>query len=881
MAITAERLRVEVEADTDAATRGLQGLEREGGKIPGWAKAAGAALAGAFAADKIIGGVKAAISAASDLQQSVGGVEAVFGQNAGTISGWAATAAKELGLSQNAYNEFATVVGSQLKNMGVPMDEVTGKTADLITKGADLAATFGGTTSEAVSALSSLMRGETDPIERYGVSIKEADVQARLAAMGMSNLEGEAAKTARTTALLGLLTEQTSAAQGSFAREADTLAGGQQRLQAGFTNLVATIGGAFLPAATQVVSWASEAVDWLSARLPGGLATLSAAWSGVVALLRSGDFTSAFREATGVEEDSPFVAMLLRMREAVVSTVGEVRGGLQAMRAAFAEGGSDVTSSGIAGALEAIGLAARNFLEPLKAAFAGLGPTLGPVIGQVMSVVQAFSPLHMVMEALLPVLPQIGATLGQVAGILVSGLGSALQAVVPAITQVASVLTGALTQGLVALMPAISALLPQIATLATTLVGALLPVIQALYPVLTQVATTIIGVLVQAFTALLPVIMSLLPVVTQVASVVGEVLLVAVQALSPLITMLADVFAALVPALVPVIAAVVQVVSALAPVVSIVGDLIGALLPPLVDLFMALLQPVLDLIAPLVGALAPILTTVANIISSLLVPIIGVLADWLGRLVGFVTPVISVIAGGLVSAISTLIRWVVQAVAAIVSFAGDALAAFGRFASAAGEKVGEAIDFVAGIPGAVLGVFANAGSWLVDSGRNIIEGLIDGVKAMASRVVDAVSDVLGAARDLLPFSPAKKGPFSGKGWTLYSGRSISSALADGIRQEGRQVVAATREVAGLAAVNLPGATVGSPTVYGAGSGAPGASSGPSPADALGVGSASGYSGPSTIVVVDADGNLIGRMRVEAGKVATGQVIPLDEGRSEW
>jgi hypothetical protein len=43
--------------------------------------------------------------------------------------------------------------------------------------------------------------------------------------------------------------------------------------------------------------------------------------------------------------------------------------------------------------------------------------------------------------------------------------------------------------------------------------------------------------------------------------------------------------------------------------------------------------------------------------------------------------------------------------------------------------------------------------------------------------------VLSGARDLLPFSPAKEGPFSGRGWTLFSGRSIMTGLAEGIHDE--------------------------------------------------------------------------------------------------
>lgn len=900
MATTAERLRIEVEADTDAATKGLQGLEDKGSKVPGWVGVAtkaivgfGAAAATYFGAKAVLQGGLSRLMNIEDAQAALKGI----GHTQESISTIMDSALSSVRGTAFGLGDAAKIAATAVA-AGIQPGQALTDTLRLTANTAALAQTSLGEMGSILNKVWTSGRVGTEELnqladrgipiwtklaESYGVSadelrkmVSEGKVDAASFAQVLTGTVGEAAIAMGDTTRGAFANMNASVArvganllQGVFPMFKEALQGITAAL--GPVEAAAKAWGESLGSAT------TTAVDAFKA----WSAETGAAFSATVALLRSGDFTSAFREATGVEEDSPLVSVLLNIRSAVVDTVAEVRGGLTAMRAAFSEGGTDVTSSGIAGVLEAIGLAARNFLDPVREALGALGPAFGQIVGQVASVASAFSPLHMVITALTPVLPVLGQVVGQVAATLAGTLMGALQSLLPALAQVATMLTGALAQAFAALMPAIQTLLPQIATLVSTLVGALLPVLAAIMPVLVQVASTILGAVVQAFTALLPVITSLLPVITTVADVVGQVLLVAVQALSPLITMLADVFAALVPALTPVISAVVSVVSALAPVVGIVGDLIGALLPPLVDLFMALLQPILDLIAPLVGALAPILTTVATIISSLLVPIIGTLADWLGRLVGFVTPVTTVISGGLVSAISTLIGWVVQAVSAIVSFAGDAIGAFGRFATGAGEKVGEAIAFVTGIPGQVLGVFADAGSWLVDSGKKIIQGLIDGVKNMAGKVVDAVSGVLSSARDLLPFSPAKKGPFSGKGWTLYSGRSISSALAEGIQDNAGDVVSATRALASAAAMNLPGPSIGTPSVYGAGSGAASGASGPSPADALGVGSASGYGGPSTIVVVDADGNLIGRMRVEAGKVATGAVTPLDEGRSGW
>lgn len=93
------------------------------------------------------------------------------------------------------------------------------------------------------------------------------------------------------------------------------------------------------------------------------------------------------------------------------------------------------------------------------------------------------------------------------------------------------------------------------------------------------------------------------------------------------------------------------------------------------------------------------------------------------------------------------------------------------------------LNAAAAIVRGFVGVFTSAG-------RAIVEGLANGIKAGIGAVTGAVRGVMGAARKLLPFSPAKEGPFAGKGWTLYSGQSMMTALADGISGKGKAVQSA-------------------------------------------------------------------------------------------
>lgn len=219
-------------------------------------KAGAAKLAGAlavyFSAQVITDFVRDTITAAGNLQQSVGAVDAVFKENSDTVHQWAVNAASDVGLSQDAYNNFAAVIGTQMKTAGFDIDEAAHRTNKLIGVAADLSSMFGGTTADAVSSLSAAFRGEYDSIEKYGLAIKESDIQARLASMGLGDLTGEQYRNARAVQLQAMIMEQSADSLGNFAKESDTLQGQQQRLTAEFENAQAEIGANFLPVMTAV-----------------------------------------------------------------------------------------------------------------------------------------------------------------------------------------------------------------------------------------------------------------------------------------------------------------------------------------------------------------------------------------------------------------------------------------------------------------------------------------------------------------------------------------------------------------------------------------------------------------------------------------------------
>ena len=254
--------------DVKDATSSLNTMQTKTKGFMGGIKGiAGGFLAG-VAVDQVIQFGAETVGMASNVEQSVGAVESIYkGFSDGVIES-SNSAAEAVGLSKGEYLELATTLGGQLKNAGVPLEDIAGQTDGLIRQASDLAATYGGTTAEAVEALGSAIRGEADPAERYALNLKQSALAAEAQEEGITKAGEAMDDTQRIQALLSLTAEQGADAQGAFARESDTLAGKQQRLGAQFDNVKTTIGQALLPVVSGALDLFQKLVKWVSANWP-------------------------------------------------------------------------------------------------------------------------------------------------------------------------------------------------------------------------------------------------------------------------------------------------------------------------------------------------------------------------------------------------------------------------------------------------------------------------------------------------------------------------------------------------------------------------------------------------------------------------------------
>lgn len=220
-----------------------------GGSIGKLGKTAGiAGLAfGAFA-----GAVKAAdfatnaISGARDLERNLLGLKSVFQEVSPQMVQFSKDAAN-VGLSLTDASKASTFIGSVIKQSGFSIEETADITERLVKLGTDLSLTYGYDVQEALLGMTALFRGEYDPIEKFGVAMKQSEINAELSARGLDNLTGAARRHAEQQIRLELLFQRSASAQGAFERGAGTLAVEQLKLAAAFQNVQDTVATSMLP----------------------------------------------------------------------------------------------------------------------------------------------------------------------------------------------------------------------------------------------------------------------------------------------------------------------------------------------------------------------------------------------------------------------------------------------------------------------------------------------------------------------------------------------------------------------------------------------------------------------------------------------------------
>lgn len=670
-----------------------------------------------------------------------------------------------------------------------------------------------------------------------------AEAMFRLGAVGGSYLPRMAAAfTEVSNAFLNWVTQ---------AQEAGRI---NEIIDRGITN--AKLFGGILIDVAGVINGVAKAAE---AAGGGGLQGLAAAFDAINKAvngpLMQGALTTVFEGAfAGVKSLAPGLSSLAGAFEQLAPTISRsmekagavvsilLDGIAQALRnPAIADGVNKMFDGLVKAAIE------------LAPAFSAAAPAVGALLGAIGEILPVLAPLvTQIVQGLAPAFADFKSSLAPVVEVLAKGLSEALKVILPVVADVVKALAEfmrnnpQLAATILAVVGALAPLAPVIGTV-VSVIGTIASVVGAIIPVITTLVTwfgtvsATVGILGVSLTGVLAPIGGL---------VAGIGLLVAAfvtalassepfrnslaQIFQGLVTMVQPIIAAVIPVLVQIgqafIGMVTTVVGALVPMVTTIVEIaaqIVSFLAPIVAFLIQTFSPAFEFIGKTIsdifGFIGKVIADAVNIITGILNVFLSALrGDWEGAwngildvLRGILDFIVNTITGAfdvVMHIFENLAKMLVDIWNNLWGGIGDfVVGAWNGITKAISDGVGSAVEFVKSMPGKIKDGLGNLGGMLVDSGKALIGGFIDGIKSMLSGVTDAVGGVMKAIGDFFPHSPAKRGRFSGRGYTTYSGRALIGDFAGSIRAGRNQVAEAAGyalggadfSAAGVAGLSVP------------------------------------------------------------------------------
>lgn len=253
-------LRIDIISDARGAQRGIDQTSHSFGRLGSAGKVAALGLAAAgvaaVAAAAKLGG--SALRAATDLNETISKTDQLFGSASKSVQAFAGRAAKDLGISKQAALDGASTFAVFGRSAGKSGADLAKFSTKLVSTASDLASFHNASPEETIQAIGAGLRGEAEPLRRFGILLDDASLRASALKLGLIKTTKEAlTPQQKVLAAQQVILGQVGAAQGDFARTSGGLANQQRILSATFENVKASIGQGLLPIALKLVGFAN------------------------------------------------------------------------------------------------------------------------------------------------------------------------------------------------------------------------------------------------------------------------------------------------------------------------------------------------------------------------------------------------------------------------------------------------------------------------------------------------------------------------------------------------------------------------------------------------------------------------------------------------
>ena len=237
-----------VKKEIEASLGEAESVATESGQKSGnaWAQSLAVGLVAGTAVVAAAVGVLATkvISAFGELEQNLGGSEAVFGEYAESVQKTGEEAYKNLGVSQSDYLATANKMGALFQGSGVEQVRSLEMTTDAMQRAADMASVMGIDMDVAMESVAGAAKGNFTMMDNLGVAMNATSIEAYAAGKGMEDWSFATASSAEKAEMaMGTFMDNTSQYAGNYAKEAtETVSGSFGLLSASWEEVIAGLG---------------------------------------------------------------------------------------------------------------------------------------------------------------------------------------------------------------------------------------------------------------------------------------------------------------------------------------------------------------------------------------------------------------------------------------------------------------------------------------------------------------------------------------------------------------------------------------------------------------------------------------------------------------
>ena len=237
-----------VKKEIEASLGEAESVATESGQKSGnaWAQSLAVGLVAGTAVVAAAVGVLATkvISAFGELEQNLGGSEAVFGEYAESVQKTGEEAYKNLGVSQSDYLATANKMGALFQGSGVEQVRSLEMTTDAMQRAADMASVMGIDMDVAMESVAGAAKGNFTMMDNLGVAMNATSIEAYAAGKGMEDWSFATATSAEKAEMaMGMFMDNTSQYAGNYAKEAtETVSGSFGLLSASWEEVIAGLG---------------------------------------------------------------------------------------------------------------------------------------------------------------------------------------------------------------------------------------------------------------------------------------------------------------------------------------------------------------------------------------------------------------------------------------------------------------------------------------------------------------------------------------------------------------------------------------------------------------------------------------------------------------